>query len=222
MEIVANESYIKIRTKIGERAPFVGLVVLAAAMVLIFVKPEWLWVTMALVWVGFLISLMGSYLGDRFVGPSAHHKRLPEALKGLDSSYTLLMYQTVKSQGGTIRYEDGRWRHRQSLGLLRRFVGQEALGRPDRLAKAEKTYVEDLLDKHLEEGDAAPVRAVLLFTNPDVELYAEDSPVPALRAAEIKRWLRRERLRPQLPDATMARLAEALEAPALKPDSEAA
>jgi hypothetical protein len=238
MDLVANESYIKTRTKIGERAPFVGLIVLVVATVLIFVQPGWMWATMAMVWVGFLISLMGSYLGDRFVGASAHHKRLPEALKGLDSDYTLVMYKlatpfvlvepggltvlTVKSQGGTVTYEDGRWRHRQNLGFLRRFAGQESLGRPDRMLNAEISYVEELLAKEMAEDDAVPVRGVVLFTNPDVELHAEDAPVPALRAAEIKRWLRKERLRPQLSDETMARLAKVLEIPDLAPDDEGA
>jgi hypothetical protein len=236
MEIVANESYIQKRTKIGERAPFVGLIVLVVATVLIFIRPSWMWITMVMVWVGFVISLAGSYLGDRFVGTSAHHKRLPEAMKGLDSTYTLLMYTlatpfilvepggltvlTVKSQGGTVTYEDGRWRHRQKMGVLRRFAGQEALGRPDRMVKAEVDYVEALLAKEMGTAEEIPVRGVVLFTNPDVELYAENAPVPALRAPELKRWLRKERLRPQLSDATMVRLAEVLDVPVLAPGDE--
>lgn len=229
METVANDSYIKTRTKIGERAPFIGLVLLIVATVLIFVRPAWLWATMVMVWIGFIISLMGSYLGDRFVGTSAHHKRLPDALKGLDNSYTLLMYTlatpfvlvepggltvlTVKSQGGSVTYEHGRWRHRQAMGFLRRFAGQEALGRPDRMLKAEIAYVEEFLAKELADEEEVPVRGVVVFTNPDVELHAEDAPVPALRAVELKRWLRKERLRPQLSEEMMARLTEVLEIP---------
>ncbi len=229
MQIVANESHIKTRTKIGERAPFVGLLVLAISTVLIFVKPEWIWATMALVWVGFLISLTGSYLGDRYVGPNAHHEKVPAALKGMDDSYTLVMYETptpfilvepggltvltAKSQGGTVVYEDGRWRHQQRMGFLRRFAGQEALARPDKMAQAEREYVEGLLAKRMPEEMEVPVRAVILFTNDEVQLEVDEAsvPVPALRAAELKRWLRRNPLRPQLSDETRAALAEALE-----------
>ncbi len=228
MKVITNESHIQMRKKIGERAPFAGLICLGISTVLIFLKPEWIWGTMALVWVGFLISLMGSFLGERFVGPNAHYKRVPDALKGLDNGYTLLMYQlpvafallepggltviTVKSQGGDITYADGRWQQKQKLGILRRFAGQETLGRPHRIAETEKQVVEDRLKKVLPEGVEVPVRGILLFTNPDVVLHVDEEtvPVPSLRVAELKRWLRRNPLRPVLPDDTQAVLVDAL------------
>ena len=227
MRIVANEKHINARKKIGERAPFAGLIFLAGSTVLIFLKPEWIWATMALVWVGFLISLMGSYLGERYVGPNAHHTRVPEALKGLDGNYTLLMYRlpapfvlmepggltviTVRSQAGQIVYdEEGRWRQKQKLGFLRRFAGQESLGRPHRLAEMERDEVVKALKKALPEGVEVPVRSVLLFTASDVTLQVneEQVPVPALRAAELKRWLRRNPLKPQLVDEAQSALQE--------------
>jgi hypothetical protein len=229
MQIVANEKHIASRKKIGERAPFAGLIFLAGSTVLIFLKPEWIWATMALVWVGFLVSLMGSYLGERYVGPNAHHKRVPEALKGMDNTYTLLMYQlpapfvlvepggltviTVRSQGGQIVYDEaGRWRQKQKLGILRRFAGQESLGRPHRLAEMELEEVVKALKKALPEGIEVPVRSVLLFTAPNVELQVveEAVPLPALRSAGLKRWLRRNPMKPQLVGETQAALQEAL------------
>jgi hypothetical protein len=221
MEIVANESHINTRRKIGERAPFVGLLLLV-------IRPEWIWATMALVWVGFLVSLIGSYLGERYVGPNAYHKRVPEALKGLGGEYVLLMYRlsssfvllepggltviSVKSQAGEVTFEDGRWAHKQHLGILRRFAGQEALGRPDRYAQAEIDAVRRELEKLFPEGYAdVPVRGVILFTNPNVVLHIRgDIPVPALRAAELKRWLRRKPLKPTLPDQIRDALYEVL------------
>ncbi|MBN1250247.1 MAG: NERD domain-containing protein [Anaerolineae bacterium] len=229
MEVIANESHIRIRRKIGERAPLVGLLLLVVSTVLVFMKPEWIWGTMALVWVGFLVSLTGSYLGERYVGPNAHHKRVPEALKGLSSEYTLLVYElaspfvlvepggltviSVKSQAGEIAYQNGRWQHKQHLGILRRFAGQESLGRPDRLADAEVEMVKRDLSKRLTAHAAqVPVRGVVVFTHPDVVLTvdAEAAPMPALRAAELKRWLRRNPLKPVLPDEVQNALQEAL------------
>jgi hypothetical protein len=229
MQVITNESYINRRKKIGELAPFAGLILLAASAVLIIVKPEWLWVTMAVVWLGFIVSLTGSYLGERFVGPNAHWKRVPDALKGLSRDHWLLMYQlpspyvlvepggltviSVKPQGGKVTYEDGRWRHRQKLGFLRRFAGQESIGRPGRFANAEADVVRDQLAKRLPEGTEIPVRTVILFTQPDIELDvdADAVPVPTLRVATLKRWLRKNPLRPKLSAETRALLAEALQ-----------
>jgi len=228
MQVITNESYINRRKKIGELAAFAGLILLAASAVLIIVKPEWLWVTMAVVWLGFIVSLTGSYLGERFVGPNAHWKRVPDALKGLSRDYWLLMYQlpspyvlvepggltviSVKPQGGKVTYEDGRWRHRQKLGFLRRFAGQESIGRPGRFANAEADVVRDQLAKRLPEGTEIPVRTVILFTQPDIELDvdADAVPVPTLRVATLKRWLRKNPLRPKLSAETRALLAKVL------------
>jgi len=228
MQIVSKETHIARRKKVGEIAPFVGLVFLLISAVLIVIRPEWLWVTMAIVWVGFVVSLTGSYLGERFVGDNAHYKRVPEALKGLNDEYTLLMYRlaapfvllepggltvvSVRSQGGVVSFKDGKWQHKQKLGFLRRFAGQESLGRPDRFALAEAEVMEDSLGKVLPEGVEIPVRSVILFTQPQIQLdvKANETPVPALRVATLKRWLRKNPLKPRLTVADRTVLMAAL------------
>ena len=214
MRIDINESRINLRTKIGERAPFVGLIVLVASTVILFIKPEWMGLSMVIVWIGLLISLTGSYLGDRYVGPFAHHRKVPEALKGMSDDYTLLIYKspvpfvilepggvtilTVKSHAGNVIFKDVAWRHQQKWGFVRRFAGQEAVGRPDKLSRAEIESTQDLLEKGLPENVKVPVRGVILFTNPDVHLEVENPPIPTLRSPELKRWLRRNALQPKL------------------------
>ncbi len=227
MRIITNDAHIKTRTFLGERAPFVGLVLLGLATALIFLRPEWLWISMVFVWVGFIVSLTGSYLGERYVGPLAHHKKVPEALKGLDNRYTLLMYQTplpfvlvdpggvtvitVKSQGGVISYSDGKWRHRERMGLLRRLAGQESLGRPHRLIQAEIEEMRQHLTRLLPEDVEIPVRGVLLLINPNVQVEADEPPVPVLRLSQLKRWLRKEGRWPKLSEEVAEQLNSALE-----------
>jgi hypothetical protein len=226
MRIIANESHIETRTKLGEWAPLAGLIVLAISTAIIFVEPSRIWISMILVWIGFLISIIGSYLGNRYVGPMAYHKKVPEALKGMTDDYTLLIYMlpapfvlvepgglttiTVKAHGGEVKYEKKSWRHREKFGFLRRLAGQETLGRAHRFALSEAESLQKYLDKRLPEDiemeTEAPVRPVLLFIHPDVYLEAENSPVPALRSAEFKRWLRKDGRRTRLPDETREKL----------------
>ncbi len=226
MRIIAKESYIKSRVRIGERAPLVGLILLLVATILIWTRPEWWLLTMTLVWAGFITSMIGGYLGERFVGPLAHHKKVPEALKGLGGEYTLLMYKLpspfvlvepsgltvilVKSQGGEITYDDGKWRHRQKLRFFRRFAGQESIGRPDQQAKVELNQVEKALKKPSSDNLDIPVRALILFVDPDVQLDVEDSPIPAIRAAKLKSWLRGDGRASNLPEETQKRLHQIL------------
>ena len=226
MRLIVNESQIKNRTRIGELAPLGGLIILVVATVLIFWKPELTWVTLLIIWVGFILSLVGGYLSSRYLGPMAHHKRVPEVLKGLENSYTLLMYKTpspfvlvdnggvtvitVRSQGGQVAYAKGSWRHREKRGWLRRFAGQEGLGRPDRIAVVEVEAMQRYLAKQLPDGVEVPVRSVILFVNPDTVIDVADPPVPVLRGAEFKRWLRREGWPAKLSSEVQRQLAEAL------------
>jgi hypothetical protein len=170
--------------------------------------------------------MMGGYLGGRYVGPLAHHKKVPEALKGLENSFTLLMYKTpvpfvvmdagglttvlVRGQNGRITYQNGKWRHKDKWGWLKRFAGQESLGRPDQLALLEAEDLRRFLHKRLPEGIEVPVRPVILFVHPDAIVEAADSPVPVFRESELKRWLRREGRRPNLPKETVEALYAAL------------
>ncbi len=228
MRVFADEKRIARRRRIGEIAPLIGLVILLGSVVMVFTKPEWIWASMAVVWAGFIVSLVGSYLGERYVGPNAHYRRVLEALKGLDRTYALLMYRlpapfvviepggvtvlTVKPQGGEITYSEGRWRHRQSLGILRRLAGQETIGHPERVAVAERQAVEETLLKALPEGVRVPVRAVIVFIHPEAHLTIEDASleVPAVRARDLKRWFRRNPLRPRLSDEAWEALQSAL------------
>jgi len=227
MRLIVDEKHIEKREKIGGIAPFVGLALLLLATAVLFLKPEWAWATMISVWVGFIISLVGGYLGVRYVGPLAHHKKVPQALKGLDNSFALLVYKTpapfvlvdpggvttvfVRSQGGEISYWDWKWRHREKLGLLRRFAGMEGLGKPDQLAAMEVADFHRFLKKHGMEAEDVPVRPVVLFVDPDAKLTIEgEPPVPVLRAAEFKRWLRRDGRRPKMAEDARVQLFEVL------------
>ena len=227
MRLLANESKIKTRTRIGEIAPLAGVGLSIGGIAIIFWKPEWLWITSIVMWVGLVASLVGSYFAGRYLGPLAHHKKVPEALKGLENSFTLLVYKTpapfvlvdaggltvitVRSQGGNITYANGKWKHKEKMGGLKRFAGQEGVGRPDQIAKVEVDDLQRFLRKRLPEGVEVPVRAVILFVHPDVVLEVEDSPVPVFRTRELKRWLRREGRRSNLPEEALGQLYAALE-----------
>ncbi len=232
MRIIADDSRIQRRARIGERAPFIGLIVIAGITLLIVGKLEWFLLPIGsllsaiLVTIGFIITMIGGYLGERYVGALAHYKKVPEALKGLDNQYVLLMYKTplpfiligpegvtvitVKSQGGNITYRKGKWRQNEKFGIWRRIAGQESLGQPHKMAEAEAEEMQYYLKKRLPLNIEVPVRPSLLFIHPNVALDAEESPVPALRIPQMKRWVRKGEQQPKLSDDTRAQLFEAL------------
>lgn len=228
MRLVVDEKHIEKRVKIGGLAPFVGLILLIVPVVIVFIRPEWSWATMIIIPIGFLMSLVGGYLGTRYLGPLAHHTRVPEALKGLDNTYTLLIYKTpvpfvlidpggattisVRSHGGEISYQNGKWRHREKMRMLKQFAGMEGLGKPHKLAEMDAEEFRRFLRKNLSGEVDVPVRSVILFVDPDVKLDIDDGlSVPAFRASELKRWLRRDGRRVKMSEDAQKQLCAVLD-----------
>jgi hypothetical protein len=237
MRIIRNERRIRTFKFIGQYASLGGLVVLLVGA-LFLSKPEQAPLLIGAMFVGFILSTVGGHFADRYIGPQAQHTALAKALKGLDDDYTLLDYTlpaphvlvepggctvlVVKTQKGKIRYEDGAWAEEQSHflaeagKLLRRVAGQQGLGGPDAEAEKQAHKLRERLEEQLPAVDV-PVRGAIVFTHPDVYLRAANSPVPAFRGKEIKKWLRDEGRQKPLPDADYARLREVLGIEAQEP-----
>ncbi len=229
MRILSRETYIRRATTAGKWLTLISLGLLGSSFIVYMTRMEWWYITLTLASLGFICSVFGSYYGDRFAGPLAHHIRIPEALKGFDDDYALLVYQTpapfvlvepsgltvilVKNQGGVVTYTNGKWRHRQAGRFFRQMGGQEALGRPDDHARLLVADVQRYLRKRLPQGVEIPVRAIVVFIAPKVQLDAADSPLPALRAEKVKGWLRGPGRRPVLSAELRRNLAEALDLP---------
>jgi hypothetical protein len=225
MHIIPNERRIRVSRAVGQYGTMAGFLALLGGLIISFAKPEWLVVLVACLISGYTLSVMGGFFSDRYVGPLAHHDALAKALKGLDNRYVLLHYVlpaahvllepsgctvfVVKTQGGQISYqEDGRWKHRQKGKFFRQFVGQEALGAPGLEAQRQAHKLERWLSRHLPDPEV-PVRAAIVFVNPDVTLDADASPVPALHAKKLKAWLRGPGTAKPLSDAVHRELADA-------------
>ncbi|MCS7282720.1 MAG: DUF4231 domain-containing protein [Anaerolineae bacterium] len=229
MRIIANEPYIRRRAFIGRYASIAGLIVLLVSFILsIFWTSQATLIPLAM-WIALLVgvglSIIGGYYADRFEGPRAHYRAVREALKGLDDRYILFQHVlpsphvllgpdgltvlVVRSIPGEVRYENGRWRWKHRLKFLRALAGQEGIGAPE----AEVAYELQRTSKYLEKilpGASIPIRGVVLFTHPNVQLDVEGAPVPVLRARKFKDWLRGPGAQKPMPGALRRQLEEAL------------
>jgi hypothetical protein len=226
MRIIRNERRIRVSSAIGQYATLTGLLALMAGLVISFARPDWMLPMLAALLVGITLSVVGGFFADRYVGPLAHHDTLTTALKGMDDQYALLQYVlpaphvllepggctvlVVKAQGGQVTYQENkRWKHQQRGKFFRQFAGQEAVGAPDYEADHQVQRMARWLSKHLPD-DEVPVRAAIVFVNPDVALDVATSPVPALHAKKLKGWLRGpDKLKPLSTDVRH-RLAKAV------------
>lgn len=230
MRIVANEKGIAWRARVGKYATLAGLGVLLLAFILSLRPTASLLLMqaglMAAMILGIMLSFIGGYYGERFAGPLAHHLKVREALKGsFDRRYVLYQYVLpaphvllgpdgltvflVKSQGGKIAYQDGKWKHQMRGLFLRRLAGQEALGEPHLDLKVYVDRMKRYLEKRL-PGVEVPIQGAILFVNPAAELSIDESPVPAFYGKKVRAWLRGPGTRRKLPAEVYRKLEETL------------
>jgi hypothetical protein len=116
-------------------------------------------------------------------------------------------------QRGQVEFKKNRWRM-SGGGFLQgymRIFGQEGLGRPDiEIDNEIKTLRKHLL-KHMDESEIPEINALMVFTNDNVEVDGEGSPVPALKLKQLKDFVRQRAKEKKLTAETINTLKTALE-----------
>ncbi len=210
MKIITNNKIIKRNRKIGQIATLASLVVLVVGFVISINTDAslFIWALLALM-VGFLLSQVGIYYGNRFGKSPRYDERINQSLKGLDEKYTLYHYTSpvphllvgpagvwvlvAYGQRGSISYDGSRkrWNHVGGNFFLKLF-GQEGLGRPELEAKGQLQDLAKQLNTSLPQVPLPEPKAVLVFTDPKAEVgNIEDAPIPALHTDKLKDFVRR-------------------------------
>lgn len=208
MEIYTNEKLIKRNARIGQITSFGGLAVLAGGLIISFTRPEMFSISLVALLVGFGLSQIGIYFGNRWGRRPRPDEVLDTALKGMDGRYSLYHYRTPtahllvgpagvwvlmpRHQGGTITYDETKKRWRQQGGsLYLKIFAQESLGRPELEIGAELGAIEKYLGEHLDEKRIPEVSAALVMTNENCVVDADNAPAPTLEAKKLKDFLRK-------------------------------
>jgi len=208
MKIIKNEKLIKRNSKIGQYTSLGALAVLGVGMYISFTRPElFVWAVGALL-VGFTLTQIGMYFGNRWGRSPRPDEKLDAGLKGLTKDYSLYHWTTPVShllvgpagiwvllpyhQRGQVSYSKNRWRMKGG-GFLQgymRIFGQEGIGRPDLEAETEINSIHKALAKELEEDKIPKIQALLIFTNEEAQISADDAPLPTLPLKKLKEFIR--------------------------------
>jgi hypothetical protein len=208
MEIDTNDRLIHRNARIGQITSIVGLVVLAGGMYISFTRPELFSISLVALLVGFGLSQIGIYFGNRWGRRPRPDEVLNAALKGLDGRYRLYHYTTPTShllvgpagvwvlmprhQAGTITYDENKKRWRQKGGnLYLKIFAQENLGRPDLEIGSEIHAIARFIEEHLEEEKVPDVQAALVMTNEKCEVEADNAPAPTMEVRKLKDFIRK-------------------------------
>jgi hypothetical protein len=211
MKIFTNDKLIKRNKTLGNVLSLASIGILGTGMFFSFKDKDgsYLPYTFGALIVGFLLFQVGNYFMNRWGKSPRPDEKIAQALKGLDSNYSLYQYTTPiphllvgpagvftllpYNQPGTIKYDPERGRWKQSGGnfFLKAFGG-ENLGRPELDAKYSVADVIKYLGKSGINLDPYSPQPVLVFTNSKSYVETEGSSTPAVTQDKLKEFIRKQ------------------------------
>jgi len=210
MKIIKNEKLIQRNGKIGSFLSLAALVVLGLGMYISLARQDqFIYALIALI-VGFIMTQVGMYLGNKFGRRPRPDEKLDAGLKGLTGDYTLYHYRTPAShllvgpsgvwvlkpyhQRGHVVFKKNRWQM-SGGGFIQsymRIFGQESLGRPDIEIDKETGSLQKYLAKRMDGAELPEIKPALVFTSDEVEIDSEGADIPALKVKQLKDFIRQK------------------------------
>ncbi len=231
MNIIKNDKLIKRNGRIGQWSSLVGLVVLAAGMYISFKEPGLFAYSLAALFVGFTLTQISMYFGNRYGRSPRPDEKLDAGLKGLPGDFVIYHYMTPVPhlligpagvwilmpfhQRGQIYYRNNRWRM-SGGGFMQNYLrifGQEGLGRPELEAEHQIQLIRKHIQSLLPDTGTVEIEALMVFTDPDVEVASEGSPLQALKIKQLKEFMRQKAKEKKLGAQEEKQLLDALGKP---------
>jgi hypothetical protein len=209
MKIITNEPLIKRNGRYGQIATVTGLLVLVGGMIVSFALPAYASLAWVALLVGFALSQIGLYFGNRWGRHPRPDELIDQGLKGLNDQYAIYHYMTPAAhllvgpsgmwvimpyyQSGKIVYEKGRLKQRGGSVMQKylRLFAQEGLGRPEIEANAEIQSLSKYLKKQMPDKELPEPFAALVFTSEKADLDVAESPIPILPIKKLKETVRK-------------------------------
>jgi len=210
MVILRDEQRIKRLKRISQILSFLGMGSLLAGLFLVFLPntANLFSYQLAALFVGWMLSQIGIYLGQNYARKPRPDEVLDEVLRKvarngriyhylLPAHHVLLIPTGIivfvtKYQGGNISVDGDKWKQ-TGMGL-RRLFGQERLGNPTREAALSVEAIASYLNKHAPSVEEVPIGALIVFTNKgNKELNLKKSDIPAMHYTKVKGYLRQQK-----------------------------
>lgn len=222
MKIIKNERLIERNRKFGSWASISALAVLGLGMYISFTRTDLFAYSLIALLLGFTLTQLGMYLGNRYGRSPRPDEKLDAGLKGLPNEFAIHHYTTPAPhvvvgpggvwvlkpyhQRGQVTFSKNRWRLSGGgfMQAYMRLFGQESLGRPDLEIDNEIASLRKFLAKQADGAEVPEIRAMLVFTSDEVEIDADEAPVPTLKLKQLKDFMRQRAKEKLLPAGDLA------------------
>ena len=228
MKTIKNEKLIKRNGKIGQWTSLGALLVLGLGMYISFNRTDLFLYSIAALLIGFTMTQIGMFMGNRYGRSPRPDEKLDAGLKGLQNEFVMYHYMAPAShllvgpaglwvllpfhQRGQVVYKKNRWKM-SGGGFLQsymRIFGQESIGRPDIEMNSEIDAVKKHLAKHMDEAEIPEINGMMVFTNDEVEIDPGDATIPVLKMKEMKNFFRQKAKEKPITSTQLAAVKAAL------------
>ena len=228
MKTIKNEKLIKRNGKIGQWTSLGALLVLGLGMYISFNRTDLFIYSIAALLIGFTMTQIGMFMGNRYGRSPRPDEKLDAGLKGLQNEFVMYHYMASAShllvgpaglwvllpfhQRGQVVYKKNRWKM-SGGGFLQsymRIFGQESIGRPDIEMNSEINAVKKHLAKHMDEAEIPEINGIMVFTNDEVEIDSGDATITVLKMKEMKNFFRQKAKEKPITSTQLAAVKAAL------------
>jgi len=206
MKTIIDSGKVSKRARLANAGSLGGLLLLLAGVVLPLYRANLAQVSSVLMIFGLAGSMISIYYANRWVKRPRPEESLGRALKSLSDSHRLyhyprlpidhllltpscvVVFETINLEG-KFSYKNGRWR--EKMGLLRalRWIVEEHLGDPAKSAQAAERFLTRWMQEKIGTERTVPVKSMVVFTHPRVEIDIQGAPVVVCRVEKLRRQL---------------------------------
>lgn len=204
MKVFVNRQKVNTRATWSNVASVGGLILLLVSVVLPLFLPSWANFAYIFMIVGMGAAMIGIYFANRWVRKPRPEESLAKVLKSFDDHYRLYHYPSlpcdhllltpngvvileVFNLSGSFSYKQGRWKEAMTIGRALRYIVEEHISDPVLMAK----QLQEELDRRFRVEFGAevtiPIKPVITFTHPAVELDVDESSIPICKADKLKK-----------------------------------
>lgn len=221
MQRFANDKSIERKAKLGKYLTLAGFAALIGSLVLSFTQPQLANQLLIIAFSGTLLVQVGFLFTNRWGKHPRTDEILDQALKGLDSEYTLFhyllgadhvlispvgIYVLVPSiDDGEIRFRDGTW---WQTRMRRGKAKDKKLKQLTTNARLEHRAFTKWVGKNLKAEDLPPSTPLLVFLHPDSTIHTKNASPDAVHFKKLKSYLRKQPRQSSIPESRLTELVE--------------
>jgi len=217
MKTIINHARVNRRARLSNIMSMGGLALLLISVLVPLFLPALANVAYVLMFAGLGMAMIGIYFANRWVRKPRPEESLAKALRSLDDQHHLYHYPSlpcdhllltptglvlleVINLAGDFSYKDGRWKEAMSIGRALRYIVEERVSNPIRTAQQVVDELRGQLKKEFNSTPSIPIRPVVVFTHPLVQLTLDTAPVAVCKVDKLKKHIasKAARLTPDL------------------------